>query len=63
MDQTLIYLTDIDARKFLLFQKHYELFDAMEQSKALDVKYGKITLNILQGKLQNIVKEEIVYHI
>ena len=57
-----IYMTEEDAKKFLLFQKYYNVFRTMDEKGVFDIQYGKATLNFAMGELQNVVKEEIVYH-
>ena len=52
-----IELTEQDAKDFLLFRKHQDLFYKLEPS--LDIEFGKITLNFAFGELQNIVKEQM----
>lgn len=59
---TPVYMTEEDVKRFLLFQKYYEVFKKLDEGGAFDIKYGKITLNFNDSKLQHIVKEEIVYH-
>ena len=60
---TPVYLTDEQAKEFLLFQKHYDMFKKIDEAKISDVKFGKVTFNIAFGKIQNIVKEEVVYQL
>ena len=38
-----------------------DVFTAIKQSNALEIKYGKVILNFAGGHLQNIVKEEMVF--
>lgn len=56
-----IQITEEDAVKFAKFQQHYELFDILNRSGILDIKYGKGVLNFAGGVLQNCVKEEIMW--
>ena len=56
-----IQLSDEDARKFIEFQKRYELFDILEKTGAFNLAYGKIVFNVANGIVQNIQKEEVVY--
>lgn len=39
--------------------KEADIFQSLQESGALDIQYGKITLNFSGGFLQNIVKEEM----
>lgn len=56
-----ITLTDEDAKKFVAFQKYYDLFTTMELIGAFDVQYGKIILNCAAGVVQNIVIEQVAW--
>lgn len=56
-----IFIPDAEAQQFILFQKHYDLFLAMEKSGALNIGYGKCVINFKAGLVENITKEEIVY--
>ena len=38
-----------------------DVFTAIKQSNALNIKYGKVILNFAGGVLQNVVKEEMVF--
>jgi len=51
-----VILTTEDAEQFKRFQKYHEVFVAMEQKGALDIQFGKCTLNFAGGLLQNIIK-------
>lgn len=59
---TPIFITDEEAKKFLLFQKYYDVFKKLDDANVFDVQFGKCTFNIAFGQIQNIVKEEIVFH-
>lgn len=56
-----VELSPIDAERFKKFQQNYWLFEALEQKGVLDMQFGKCTLNIAHGEIQNIVKEEMVW--
>ena len=58
---TPVQMTDEDIRKFLLFQKYYDIFTELEKNKALEIDFGKVTLNIHSRQIQNIVVEQVVY--
>ena len=58
---TPVNLTDEDARKFILFQKYYDIFTELEKNKAFDIEFGKITLNVCNRQIQNIVVEQVVF--
>ncbi len=56
-----VFLTDIDAEQFKLFQKNYALFKHMNDTGVFKVGFGKVIFNIAYGEIQNVVKEEVVY--
>lgn len=62
-DKITVFLEPLDADKFLLFQKHYDLFTELENHGMFKMKFGKVILNIASGKIQNIVKEEMVWRL
>ena len=57
---TPVFMTDEDAKKFLLFQRYYDIFVELEKNKAFDVEFGKVTLNIHSRHIQNIVVERMI---
>ena len=54
-----IFITEEDAKKFVLFQKYYDLFAKMEQKGFFDLQYGKCTINVVANVPQNFVIEEM----
>lgn len=60
-DPTTVFLTDIEAQQFLLFQKHRALFEHLEKAGVFDIQFGKCVLNFGFGQLQNVIKEEVVW--
>jgi fructose-1,6-bisphosphatase len=40
-----IYLTQEEARLFLKFQKHFKLFELLEEKKAFEIKHGTVTID------------------
>lgn len=56
---TVITLTPVDAERFVRFQKHYELFEIMENAGVFDIGYGKAIINIAGNVVQNVVVEEV----
>ncbi len=61
METVTIVLTTIEANKFKTFQKYYWLFDAMLDKGVFDMEFGKVTINIANSQVQNLVKEEMVW--
>ncbi len=47
----IIYLSPAEA----------DVFTAIKQSNALNIRYGKVILNFAGGILQNVVKEEMIF--
>lgn len=60
-DQTILYLSPIEATQFVEFQKNYQLFSHLLANGCFDVQFGKVVINIAYGQVQNIVKEEVVW--
>ena len=56
-----VFMTEEEARQFLLFQKYHDVFCILESQKAFELAFGKITLNIAFNAVQNIIKEEMFY--
>lgn len=61
MDKIPIYIPDADAKQFLAFQQHYEIFAAMQAADAFSIGWGKVTLNFASHELQNVVREEVAW--
>ncbi len=57
-----IFLTPPDAELFKSWQEFHTTFKLLCEKGVFDIKYGKITLNFANGEIQNIVKEETIYH-
>lgn len=60
-EQIAVYMTDEEAKQFLLYQKYHDIFEKLTEVHAFDLQFGKITMNFAFGELQNIVREEMVY--
>lgn len=50
-----------EAQMFKDFQRYHWLFEKLENEGVFKLQFGKCTLNIAFGEIQNIVKENIVY--
>lgn len=59
MDKIPIYMPTEDAKVFLAFQRHYEVFSAMDAADAFSVGWGKVVLNFADNKLMTVVREEV----
>lgn len=59
--ETTVILSPQDVELFKQFQQHYELFKAFEEKGVFTVGFGKVILNIAFGKVQNVVREEVVW--
>ena len=60
-NQITVILTPLDAELFKQWQEFHSTFALLVEKGVFDIKYGKATLNFLNGELQNITKEEIVW--
>lgn len=56
-----VYMPDAEARQFLIFKQHYDIFEQMAQHGVLDIQYGKGILNFRAGILETVEKHEVVY--
>ena len=56
-----VYMSNADAEKFLLFQKYYDLFNTLDKKAVFDIDFGKVTINIAYGDIQNVVSETMVW--
>lgn len=61
-DQITIFLTTPEAIMFRDFQKFHATFALLISKGVFDIEYGNATLNFHAGELQNITKQEVVYH-
>lgn len=61
MNDTIVHVTPEIADQFVLFQKHYELFNTLEKKGVFDISFGKVIINIAYSQVQNIVKEEMMW--
>lgn len=61
METITIFLPVADVEKFKLFQKYYDIFSKLENEGVFKMNFGKCTLNIAFGQIQNIVREEMIY--
>lgn len=57
-----VELNYYDAELFKKFQKHYDLIDTLDRRGIFEIQFGKCILNFAGGHLQNIIKEEVVWH-
>jgi len=53
-----VFLSEEDAKLFVIFQKYYPIIKKIEEKKALDLEFGKCIINVAFGQAQNIIKEE-----
>jgi len=57
-----VYLPDEDVKKFILFQKHYELFSLLLVKGVFEQKNAAISLHFDQnGVLQTIQRADFLY--
>ncbi len=57
-----VYVLDEDAQKFLLFQKHYDLFSLLLERGVFDQKNSAVTLHFdAHGVVQTISRADFLY--
>ncbi len=62
MEQTTVYLSEEDAKKFIEWQKHYDTFQLLLDRGVFDVKNGNVVLHFDSvGTLQTIERGDILY--
>ena len=60
--ETIIYLSPIDANLFLEFQRYHEIFNLLLSKNVFNQKGAAITLNFdNQGVLKNITRADVLY--
>jgi hypothetical protein len=58
---TTITLTDYEAEQFIIFQKHRNLFAAMQEAGVFNIGFGKAIINIANKEVMNITTEIIAW--
>lgn len=59
---TILQLTDADAKLFLLFRKHQDVFGVMVQAGVFNVRSGEAILSFKPtGELGSIVLKSLTY--
>jgi hypothetical protein len=62
MEKIAIYIPDEDAKKFILFQKHYDLFTLLLDKGIFDQKNCAVTLHFDSGGvLKTIQRNDYLY--
>lgn len=56
---TSVQLKDSEAKQFLTFREHFDLFQAMEAAGVMELRWGKATLNFAKGEVQSIQVESV----
>ncbi len=57
-----IYIPDEEAKKFLIFQQYYDLFNLLLSQKVFEQKGATITLHFdKHGVLRSINRQDILY--
>lgn len=57
-----VYMPDEDAKKFLEFQKHYQIFSILLEKGVFNQKNASISLNFdSNGVLQTIQRADFLY--
>lgn len=60
--QVTLFLTTPEALMFKEFQQFHATFALLCSKGVFDTKFGKVTLNFANGEIQNITKEEVIFH-
>lgn len=58
-DKIPVYVLDSEAKQFLVFKEHFDVFEEMQKHGAFDVMWGKVTLNFGGGLLQTVSVERV----
>ena len=59
LPRTPIFLTEHEIAMFLLFQKHYKLFEKLEEIGAFDIRGGQVTIHFNnESELRGIEKKQ-----
>lgn len=62
MNEVTIILTETDANRWKQFQQNYDNFMLLINKGVFEIQTGKATLNFLNGELQMIDKQEVIWH-
>lgn len=59
---TQIELSDVEAKRFILFQQHHDLFEALLEAKVYEIKRGEAVLSFNHdGHLMHVEIKRIAY--
>ena len=59
MKTTPIYLSELEAKQFIQFQKHYALIGLLESMDAFALRGGSVTIHFgIMGEIKTIEKHE-----
>jgi len=62
MDKIAIYIPDLEAQKYVLFQQYFEPFSIMIDSDLFSIRNGSATLHFdSNGTLQTINRSDVLY--
>lgn len=62
MDKIAVYIVDEDAKKFLLFQEHYDLFSLLLERGVFNQRNCTVSLDFDKDKtLQSIRRADFLY--
>lgn len=56
-----VFMVNEDAKKFLEFQKHYDLISILLKNEVYNMKYGNVQLNFSDGNLMSVTKNETIW--
>ena len=60
-ETTPVFMTQCDVDKYMLFQKYYDIFNTLDKKGVFNMDFGKVTINIAYGEIQNIVEENMIW--
>ncbi len=57
-----VFLSELEARQFVQFQQHYDVFSTLLTSKVFEQRGASITLHFDQrGQIKNITREDVLF--
>lgn len=62
INEITVYLDEETAKKFVLFQKHFDVFNLMLERKVFEQKGATLLLHFDKfGQLRNISRQDVLY--
>lgn len=61
-NEVTVYLSEDEAKQFILFRKYYDVFTVLTEKKVFDQKGAAITLHFdPSGTLRNVTRADVLY--